>query len=96
MWVFRYAELTCIRRVGGSVEEAGGSGHAQVGHASAVAVHGGGDGVVVGLLRRGAGDVASWRNTVGVTRVTYSRQQPSDQTRMSTKTTLPESNHACP
>lgn len=62
-------ELTCISRVGGPVEEAGGTGDPQVGHAGAVAVHGGRDGVVAGLLWRGAGNVASRRNTVGVTGV---------------------------
>lgn len=75
-WGCRWAELTCVGGVGGSVEEAGGGGHAQVGHASAVAVHGGGDGVVVGLLRRGAGGVAPRRNAVGVSGVTCSRRQP--------------------
>lgn len=44
--------LTCVSRVGGAVQEAGGPGHAQVGHPGAVSVHGGRDGVVVGLLRR--------------------------------------------
>lgn len=43
--------LTCVSRVGGAVQEAGGPGHAQVGHPGAVSVHGGRDGVVVGLLR---------------------------------------------
>lgn len=76
--------LTCVRRVGRPVEEAGGGGHAQVAHGAAVAVHGGGDGVVVGLLRRGAGGVASGRNAVGVAGVAYSRAQPA---RQSTTTT---------
>lgn len=65
--------LTCVRRVGGgAVEEAGGSGDAQVGHSGrSVSVHGGGDGVVVGLLGRGAWHVAARRHAVRVARVTW-------------------------
>ena len=68
--------LTCVSRVGsGAVEEAGGSGHAQVGHPRSVPVHGGGDGVVVGLLRRGARHVAARRDAVGVTGVTCEEEE---------------------
>lgn len=72
--------LTCVGWVGsGSVEEAGWTRNTKVGHASgSVAIHGGGDGVVVGLLRRGARHIATRRHTVGVTWITYSvghRQQ---------------------
>lgn len=65
-------ELTCVSRVGGgAVEEAGGAGHPQVGHPRrSVPVHGGRDGVVVGLLRRGARHVAARRHAVRVTGVT--------------------------
>ena len=60
--------LTCIGgSCGGAVEEAGRAWHAQVGHARPVAVHGGSDAVVVGLLRCGARDVATRGHTVGVT-----------------------------
>lgn len=63
--------LTCVSRVGGgAVEEAGRSGNAQVGHPGAVSVHGGRDGVVVGLLRRGARHVAARRHAVRVTGIT--------------------------
>lgn len=59
-------KLTCVSRVGGgSVEEAGRAGNAQVGHPRcSVAVHGGRDGVVVGLLRRGARHISSRRHAV--------------------------------
>ena len=68
--------LTCVGGVsGGSVEEAGGAGHAQVGHPRAVAVHGGRDGVVVGLLRGGAGHVPAGGHAVGVTGVTCRREE---------------------
>lgn len=68
--------LTCIRRVGGgAVEEAGRSGDAQVGHSGrSVSVHGGGYGVVVGLLGCGARHVAARRHAVGVTRVTWNAE----------------------
>lgn len=57
--------LTCVSGVGGgAVEEAGGSRYAQVGHPRPVSVHGGRDGVVVGLLRRGARHVAARRHAV--------------------------------
>lgn len=62
--------LTCVSRVGGAVEEAGGSGHAQVGHPRPVSVHGGGDGVVVGLLGGGARHVAAGGHAVRVAGVT--------------------------
>lgn len=90
-------ELTCISRVGGSVEEAGRTGDTQVSHAGTVAIHGGRDGVVAGLLWRGARNVASRRNTVGVTGVPYSRQQPSAQTTTTTiQHQFPQRDHACP
>lgn len=71
--------LTCVSRVGsGAVKEAGGSRNAQVGHPSrSISVHGGRDGVVVGLLRRGARHVAARRHTVGVAGVTWRRKQGS-------------------
>lgn len=62
--------LTCVSGVGGAVEEARGSGYAQVGHPGSVSVHGGCDGVVVGLLGRRAWHVAARRHTVRVTGVT--------------------------
>lgn len=68
--------LTGVSRVGGgAVEEAGGAGDAQVGHAGSVPVHGRRDGVVVGLLRRGAGHVATRRHAVGVTGVTCTQHR---------------------
>lgn len=65
--------LTCVSRVGsGAIEEAGGSRYAQVGHPRrSVSVHGGRDGVVVGLLRRGARHVAARRHAVRVTGITW-------------------------
>lgn len=66
------SSLTCVRRVGGgSVEETWGSRDAQVGHPGSVSVHGGGDGVVVGLLGCGARHVPARRHAVRVTRVTW-------------------------
>lgn len=56
--------LTGIGRVGGTVEEPRGTGHAQVGHPGTVAVHGGRDGVVVRLLGGGARHVAARRHAV--------------------------------
>lgn len=70
--------LTCVSRVGGAVEEAGGSWHAQVGHPRSVSVHGGRDGVVVGLLRRGARHVAARRHAVRVTGVTCEDKRDDD------------------
>lgn len=64
--------LTCVSRVGsGAVEEAGGSWYTEVGHPRSVSIHGGRDGVVVGLLRRWARHVATRRHAVGVTGVTW-------------------------
>lgn len=56
--------LTGVGRVGGTIEEPRGTGHAQVGHSGAVAVHGGRDGVVVGLLGGGAWHIAARRHAV--------------------------------
>ena len=69
--------LTCVGRVGrGAVEEAGGPWYAQVGHPRRpVSVHGGRDGVVVGLLGRGARHVATRRHAVWVTRVTWGEER---------------------
>lgn len=83
--------LTCVSGVGGAVEEARGSGYAQVGHPGSVSVHGGRDGVVVGLLRRGTRHVAARRHAVWVTGITCEEETGSQD---HTKVAIREYQHA--
>lgn len=73
---FIVAGLTGVGVSCGPVEEAGRPRHRQVGHSWSVSVHRRRDGVVVGLLRSGAGGVSSRGNTAGSPGISYRKTRP--------------------